>query len=649
MVVGNGGIALELLNEIRRIPIVWVIKDSFLGNTFLDAGASAFFLPHLFTKNEPAASRVLNEKRKGEFEHSRIPQNRTSLQKDSQQQFHHSKKRDRNTINRTYPKAHFGASMGPVWRSSLIVPEGSKSKSALTEYSNRDLVIEKESYVSQVWSPEEYVRTCKHPCPTFSGSSPEKQDSKISIDAVSTPTPCLSEYRNRPPVQFVPHLGLFGEGRLGLIPEDELESLGKDLSSPIAFYPTNPEYPREKSPAGYVTSERHIVSEASSCLPETENPSEEKEIDWRIYVKLSSKRVYGVDLVITATGVLPNTDLAVLAGLALAPERPHDKGNSYFPRGILVDKHMHTSHPDIYAAGDCVTCNWSNQSSHWFQMRLWSQARLMGLQVARSMVRDYRLANSIPPSLPVGPPGIPGGPPTPFSPPEQEIEGHPAQFDSLFPPTLSNTNGVGNEERPPDRGGHAVNPSSIALENAIVNGCAPLDVHFELFAHVSRFFGFKVVLLGQFNAQGLSPDRYDVMVRSSHPGEYIKVVKDRITHQLHGAMLIGETDLEELFENLILTGANVSFLEDVVLDPDTELDAPIFDHPQVVEDAEGEDPGSLFDPRLKHTMFSDYSTPTPLFEGESNDTDLFAQNAFENRMIYDHDAFSDEETPQGLF
>ncbi|KNE69222.1 hypothetical protein AMAG_13612, partial [Allomyces macrogynus ATCC 38327] len=59
MVVGNGGIALELLNEIRRIPIVWAIKDNYLGNTFLDAEASAFFEPHLFTQNEPIYSRIL--------------------------------------------------------------------------------------------------------------------------------------------------------------------------------------------------------------------------------------------------------------------------------------------------------------------------------------------------------------------------------------------------------------------------------------------------------------------------------------------------------------------------------------------------------------------------------------------------------------
>ena len=50
-----------------------------------------------------------------------------------------------------------------------------------------------------------------------------------------------------------------------------------------------------------------------------------------------------VDLVIMATGVRPNVDLARAAGLELA-------GNG----AIKVDPQMRTSDPDIYAGGDCV-------------------------------------------------------------------------------------------------------------------------------------------------------------------------------------------------------------------------------------------------------------------------------------------------------
>ncbi len=63
----------------------------------------------------------------------------------------------------------------------------------------------------------------------------------------------------------------------------------------------------------------------------------------RMRVVETSKAKIAVDIVILATGVRPNTKLALDAGLAL--------GNS---GGILVDKKMRSSDPHIYAGGDCV-------------------------------------------------------------------------------------------------------------------------------------------------------------------------------------------------------------------------------------------------------------------------------------------------------
>uniref|UniRef100_A0A7C4EY45 Pyridine nucleotide-disulfide oxidoreductase n=1 Tax=Desulfomonile tiedjei TaxID=2358 RepID=A0A7C4EY45_9BACT len=50
-----------------------------------------------------------------------------------------------------------------------------------------------------------------------------------------------------------------------------------------------------------------------------------------------------VDLVLVAIGIVPNSELASAAGLALGPKN-----------AIAVDKTMKTSDPDIYAAGDCA-------------------------------------------------------------------------------------------------------------------------------------------------------------------------------------------------------------------------------------------------------------------------------------------------------
>ena len=56
-------------------------------------------------------------------------------------------------------------------------------------------------------------------------------------------------------------------------------------------------------------------------------------------VKLSNGKALEVDLVISATGVKPNIACLKKSGLELRT-------------GVLVNEHMQTSHPDIYAAGD---------------------------------------------------------------------------------------------------------------------------------------------------------------------------------------------------------------------------------------------------------------------------------------------------------
>jgi 3-phenylpropionate/trans-cinnamate dioxygenase ferredoxin reductase subunit len=56
-------------------------------------------------------------------------------------------------------------------------------------------------------------------------------------------------------------------------------------------------------------------------------------------VRLAGGEVVPADFVLVGVGVLPNLELAKDAGIACA-------------NGIIVDEHMRTSHPDVYAAGD---------------------------------------------------------------------------------------------------------------------------------------------------------------------------------------------------------------------------------------------------------------------------------------------------------
>ncbi|XP_037663499.1 pyridine nucleotide-disulfide oxidoreductase domain-containing protein 1 [Choloepus didactylus] len=96
-----------------------------------------------------------------------------------------------------------------------------------------------------------------------------------------------------------------------------------------------------------------------------------------------------------------------------------------------------------------------------------------------------------------------------------------------------------------------------------------MDFSFELFAHVTKFFNYKVVLLGKYNAQGLGSD-HELMLRCTKGEEYVKVVMQN--GRMMGAVLIGETDLEETFENLILNQMNLSSYGEDLLDPNIDIE-----------------------------------------------------------------------------
>ncbi|KAL5280616.1 PYROXD1 family protein [Megaselia abdita] len=95
------------------------------------------------------------------------------------------------------------------------------------------------------------------------------------------------------------------------------------------------------------------------------------------------------------------------------------------------------------------------------------------------------------------------------------------------------------------------------------------DFCFELFTHATHLFGYQVVLLGNFNGQGLGQD-YEILLRYTPDLEYIKfVMKDG---RLKGVILIGETGLEETCENLILNGLDLTPFGDDILNPDVDIE-----------------------------------------------------------------------------
>ena len=199
------------------------------------------------------------------------------------------------------------------------------------------------------------------------------------------------------------------------------------------------------------------------------------ESDYNLKVELTNGRTLYSDVLVSATGVIPNSDL-FKDQLTL----------SETDQGIIVDKRMRTSAPNVYAAGDICSIPWK-ECENWKQMRLWTQALQQGFYTARSMSAPY---------------------------------------DEVIEP----------------------------------------DMSFELFTHSTKLFGFKVIMLGRFQEW----EGCQCFFRISPGLEFVKLVvsNDRV----QGALLIGETDLEEVMENLILNQMDISQLGESILDPNIDIE-----------------------------------------------------------------------------
>lgn len=199
----------------------------------------------------------------------------------------------------------------------------------------------------------------------------------------------------------------------------------------------------------------------------------------KLEVQLTNGEKILCDFLVSATGVNPLLNFSIDIPFKLA-----DDG------GIFVDELMKTSVDGIYAAGDVCTAGW-DKAKHWFQMRLWTQARQFGSMAGKSMAATF--------------------------------EGKEVYQDFCF----------------------------------------------ELFGHVTQLFGYPVVLLGRFNGQGLGTN-YEVLIRTTPNLEYIKYVL--VDGKVVGAILIGETGLEETTENLILNELDVTAYGDDLLNPDIDIE-----------------------------------------------------------------------------
>ena len=137
----------------------------------------------------------------------------------------------------------------------------------------------------------------------------------------------------------VKHAVVIGAGYIGLEMAENLHERGVSVEVVEMADQIMPPLDRELT----TTVENYLRAHDIALHLRTAAAAFAERPDGRVRVELKDNTFIDTDLVIMAAGVRPNTGLAVAAGLELGPRG-----------GIKVDRHMQTSDPDIYAAGDAV-------------------------------------------------------------------------------------------------------------------------------------------------------------------------------------------------------------------------------------------------------------------------------------------------------
>ncbi|MCH4890962.1 NADH oxidase [Acidaminobacter sp. JC074] len=168
----------------------------------------------------------------------------------------------------------------------------------------------------------------------------------------------------------VENVTVVGAGYIGVELVEAFEMLGKNVTLIDAMDRILPKYldPEFTAPAEKSFADKGVTLALGQTVQRFEGQGKVEKV-------VTDKGEYQADLVVLCIGFRPNTGLL--------------KGQiDMLPSGaIIIDEHMHTSHPDVFAAGDscAVIYNPTGESAY---IPLATNAVRMGTIVAKNLVKD---------------------------------------------------------------------------------------------------------------------------------------------------------------------------------------------------------------------------------------------------------------------
>ena len=546
-VIGNGGIAMELVNALSFCQVEWIVKDAYVGSAFFDATAAAFIAPTLMERIGVSSSSSSRKSGDGSISGSV------------------KRKIDATATTVTGAAAHTGTGIDtPVHRTGMAMA---------TEATADPLVL-------------------TVPLPSVQHHDKHKQKHGSALGPEWLSKSAIFSHLPQSLHQQVHPLHIHYNDEVVSISSKDKER-GKEMDGSIPW----------------------LAFDSVSLTLETK----------------TGKNVE-CDFVVCAIGVVPsmpgiNVAVAVAAGTVTDTVTDTGTGGSTsaFAKDregyLLVDARMQTNFPHVYAAGDCCTVrkgrtigkgkrkvsseklvgeskddhggdkqeqlreeeddedeeNAHEHHSHWFQMKLWSQARTMGHYAAQCMheellgltqeeekdaITGRGTANDI----------------------AFEVFAHVTRFFGYKVVLLGryNAQGLGVE------GGIGLG-AGAGVGLGRYETCAREMVVSEtgLLLQTSSSSSSLVANMtierprpgeaeGEGNKSTYTTSSHTVLkeleiwTRVSPGIEYIKVIVFR--GRVVGALMLGDTELEEVFENLILNRMDVSDIGVSMLDPNFDLE-----------------------------------------------------------------------------